>query len=291
MDERANLTPGAVPVWTGSRRLLSLEFPGFAITKSSFAGNVVLAPHLHERPIIAVMLHGGFRTNIARRSLDCRAGISWTEPLGEQHSNVAGPAGAHVLIIESAGRDELWSPFEALISEVHRLEDPHIASISTQLQWLVTAEVPDRLEIEGSILRILAASSRRTFYDADAGRAPGWLMRTRERLHDEWRDAPSLQSLSSSAGVHACYLAHSFKRHFGMTVGEYVRLLRISWALRELAYTSRSLTNIALAAGYSDQPHFTRACRDHMDVTPAQYRRRTQSLRCDGESTEDPETD
>ena len=58
-----------------------------------------------------------------------------------------------------------------------------------------------------------------------------------------------------------------------MTVGGYVRRLRLEWAAMELERTDTALAAVALAAGFADQSHFTRAFRDYTGFTPSVYRR------------------
>ena len=61
-----------------------------------------------------------------------------------------------------------------------------------------------------------------------------------------------------------------------MTVGTYVRRLRLDWAARELARSDTALARVALVAGFADQSHFTRAFRGYTGLTPSVYRATTQ---------------
>ena len=56
-------------------------------------------------------------------------------------------------------------------------------------------------------------------------------------------------------------------------MGTYVRRLRLNWAAAELARSDASLAQTALAAGFADQSHFTRAFRRYTGFTPSAYRR------------------
>jgi AraC family transcriptional regulator len=55
-------------------------------------------------------------------------------------------------------------------------------------------------------------------------------------------------------------------------MGSYVRRLRLEWAAKELGRTDSSLAAIALAAGFADQSHFTRAFKYQVGITPSVYR-------------------
>jgi AraC-like DNA-binding protein len=64
-----------------------------------------------------------------------------------------------------------------------------------------------------------------------------------------------------------------FARAIGMTPKRYCRLLRMQRVLRRLAANPATpFADLAAAAGYSDQPHFTREFREFAGVTPEQYR-------------------
>ena len=60
--------------------------------------------------------------------------------------------------------------------------------------------------------------------------------------------------------------------HYRTTVGEYVRRLRLDWATRQLSETEVSITEIALAAGFYDQSHFSHLFKQHTGFTPAEFR-------------------
>jgi AraC family transcriptional regulator len=94
----------------------------------------------------------------------------------------------------------------------------------------------------------------------------------RERLHDGLDRSWSLGEIAQSAGVTADHLAREFRRHHGSSVGEYVRGLRVELACRRLAESDDPLAEIALAAGFYDQSHFTRTFKRRMGTTPAAFR-------------------
>src|ERR687898_58335 len=95
----------------------------------------------------------------------------------------------------------------------------------------------------------------------------------RHRIHAELSHRPSLSSLARAVGVHPVTLARAFRQAFGCTVGEYVRQLRIERAAHQLAGTELSLAEIALAAGFSDQSHFSNMFRERTGLSPSKFRR------------------
>jgi transcriptional regulator GlxA family with amidase domain len=65
-----------------------------------------------------------------------------------------------------------------------------------------------------------------------------------------------------------------------MTLGSYVRGLRLDWVAASLLGSEEGLASLALAAGFADQSHLTRAFKRHTGLTPQAYRRmRERSIR------------
>jgi AraC family transcriptional regulator len=126
------------------------------------------------------------------------------------------------------------------------------------------------LIIEGLTLELLGICDRQSRSETTI---PRWLRRVSELLRERCAAAWSLADVAAEAGVHPVYLAGAFRRHFGCTVGQYVRQQRIALACRQLAGTSNPLAEIAATTGFADQSHFNRVFKRHVGLTPAAYRR------------------
>jgi AraC-like DNA-binding protein len=64
-----------------------------------------------------------------------------------------------------------------------------------------------------------------------------------------------------------------FSRAVGLTPKSYCRVLRFQHVLRRAGTGGlESLIDLAMASGYSDQPHFNREFRELTGVTPTEYR-------------------
>jgi AraC family transcriptional regulator len=105
--------------------------------------------------------------------------------------------------------------------------------------------------------------------------APAWLKRARELLRDTCLlpGPRSVRDVAAALDVHPVHLARSFRRHFGTTPGEYLRRCRLERARGMLQGSRAGLADIATAAGFSDQSHFTNAFRGRFGVSPGVFRR------------------
>src|SRR5262249_60306550 len=96
---------------------------------------------------------------------------------------------------------------------------------------------------------------------------PAWMRRVRAMLHDRFRAGPSLGEIAAEVAVHPVHLASTFRKHFGQSVGEYMRRLRVEWAGRRLATSSEELAEIAALAGFAAPSRFARPCKPTGAVT------------------------
>jgi AraC family transcriptional regulator len=127
-----------------------------------------------------------------------------------------------------------------------------------------------RLAVESLALGVLAEASRR---DEAVSRQPVpiWMLVAMAIIEERFRESLPLAAVARSVGVHPVHLARTFRRIHQTTVGAYVRQLRIEFARGQLVGPA-GLSEIANAAGFCDQSHFSRCFKRHTGLTPAEYR-------------------
>jgi AraC family transcriptional regulator len=198
-------------------------------------------------------------------------GVVASEPLAPGSQG----AGVFVIAIDPAwigNRLDLMSP---------EAEKPRIApaGLLTGLALRIYREFqsPDTLSdliVEGSFLELLGRWMRQDFHQHRS--APLWLHRVKALLHDSFREPFSLTELAQAAGVHPSHVAREFHHANGMTVGEYVRKLRVESVAQQLVHPGKdpaSLTDLALDAGFSSHAHMAAVFNRVIGMTPSQYRK------------------
>jgi AraC-like DNA-binding protein len=78
--------------------------------------------------------------------------------------------------------------------------------------------------------------------------------------------------LARIAGLSLFHFAREFKQSAGVTPHHYLVQRRISSAQKMLVRTELSLSEVALAVGFSDQSHLARHFRHMLGTTPRDFR-------------------
>ena len=124
------------------------------------------------------------------------------------------------------------------------------------------------IAVEGLLLELFAEASRA----GAEGRVPAWLRKARAIVGQRFAGPLALGELAREVGIHPVHLARAFRRHYGCTVGDLQRELRVELA-RERIRAGAALADVASEAGFADQSHLTRTFRIITGMTPAEYRR------------------
>jgi AraC family transcriptional regulator len=128
------------------------------------------------------------------------------------------------------------------------------------------------LAIEGLALEILAEASRSKI-SVNEKNIPHWLKEAKDFLHDNFAESVALEDVAEIADVHPAHLSRVFRAKFGCTIGEYVRRLRLDFVCRQLSETDTPLSEVAVAAGFSDQSHLNKTFKNFCGLTPSEYRK------------------
>lgn len=262
--------PGKI---TFGQQLKSIEVGGFIFTETYHAPGFVLSRHDHECANFNFTVSGQCRETMRGRSEECGPSSLVIKPAGEAHANRYGPSGARCLIVEvTPARLKTLAPHGRVFDAPASLRrGPVVALAARMYAELRAGGCASELVLEGLALELLGHLARRSA-KASSRVVPRWLREAQELLHRSFAERVGLSALAESAGIDPSHFARAFRRWFGCSVGEYVRRLRFQYAAEQLAASERPLAEVALAAGFYDQSHFTNAFKLHMGLTPAEYR-------------------
>lgn len=271
----------SVPVTMGSPEFTTLQAGPFELTRAWFAAGDVLARHIHGKATFGIMLRGSFDLGFAsgalkKRDYECPAGTIFTEPAGETHGNRIGSKGAEVMVVQldpSSGHEAI-EPFRPLLTD--RINHFRHAAISVNARRLAReVRDPDGLsELSGEALALDMLVQAARLRRADARDFPSWLDRAEEYVRAHFRETLTIADVAEAAGVHPAHLATVFRERHDVPLGEFIRRLRLEWAVARLETTEDSISSIAFAAGYADQSHLTRAVKKCTGMPPGAYRRK-----------------
>ncbi|MER9328619.1 AraC family transcriptional regulator [Mesorhizobium sp. M0488] len=105
------------------------------------------------------------------------------------------------------------------------------------------------------------------------GLAPAQLRRVTVLMEQSLPKAVFLKDLADMVGLSEAYFARAFKASTGVSPHRWYLAAKIRKAQKALLETSDTLAEVALATGFADQSHFTRAFRTITAFSPGAWRR------------------
>jgi AraC-like DNA-binding protein len=129
----------------------------------------------------------------------------------------------------------------------------------------------DTMESETALVNLAAClqdySTQRGF---ERSPAYGSVRRAKDRIDSDPAAPISLSDLAAETGLSRYQVIRAFSKQLGMTPHAYVMQKRIQLA-RHLLRRRISLAEVAVVAGFYDQPHFTRSFTRQLGITPSRY--------------------
>lgn len=98
----------------------------------------------------------------------------------------------------------------------------------------------------------------------------------RHYIDQHYKENITLDQLSEKVSVNKYYMAHAFKREYGVSPINYMIACRIREGKRLLAETDLSLSQIAAVLGFSSSSYFSQSFRNSEGISPTEYRKANQ---------------
>ena len=98
----------------------------------------------------------------------------------------------------------------------------------------------------------------------------------RHYIDQHYKENVTLDLLAEKASINKYYMAHAFKREYGVSPINYLIDCRIREGKRLLAETDLSLSQIATVLGFSSSSYFSQSFRNAEGMSPTEYRKSNQ---------------
>ena len=245
--------------------------PGIVCHEVFYDSGTTLPRHVHESALIAWAMDGAYREEACGATFDCPPRSVVFHPALEEHA-VFFDSVARCFAIEIDAQD-VRARYDARVpASLQHIECGPLGAVLANLYAeFRNPDACSSLAIQGLVLQLLACLSRTDFPEIDRGR-PSWLDRIEEIVREQFRSRICLEELASEVGQSPERISAVFRRIYHRSIAEEQRRLRIEFACERLRDRESSLAEIALDAGFSDQPHFSRAFKQVTGTTPARYR-------------------
>ncbi|WP_020588576.1 AraC family transcriptional regulator [Desulfobacter curvatus] len=157
---------------------------------------------------------------------------------------------------------------------------PNPPETNTILNQIITCPYQGalkRLYLEAKVLELIIhqmaplnrpASKKSVSFDK---RDADLIRETELLLRDNLDNPPSLPELARRAGVNKNKLNQGFRKIFGTSVFEHLRILRLERARALLENEHKSVTEVAYEVGYTHPENFTRAFKRHFCTSPKDH--------------------
>ena len=204
------------------------------------------ARHVHRTAYAAVVLAGGYEEAGNSGRFFARPGDVLFHGMFDGHLNRVGRAGAQILNIPLPGR---------------HLESPAVAALADPdaLARLAERDMRDAAQM-------LVAQAREIPTPAQA-----WADQLRAAISDN--PELRLDEWARTHGLAAETLSRGFRQLYGVTPATFRVEARARAAWRRIVCEKTPLSAIAMACGFADQAHMTRAVRILSGATPNAWRR------------------
>jgi AraC family transcriptional regulator len=250
----------------------SLRVADFILTESEFDPHSRLPRHAHENSYFCFGLQGVYTERYGSREVVCRPSALTFRASGQTHEAIVHDADTRVFMLEISSR---WIEELRANSLTLRIKSDFCGGALPRLcarlyREFNKTDAAAKLAIEGLALELLAEAARQPHTGIQT--VPPWLRQAREMIVEHFPERLKLTQIAAEVGVHPVYLATAFHQKFGVTIGEFVRRLRIEHACAELLKADLPLAAIALQAGFVDQSHFSKVFKLYVGMTPHKYR-------------------
>ncbi|WP_025916443.1 helix-turn-helix domain-containing protein [Herminiimonas sp. CN] len=168
-------------------------------------------------------------------------------------------------------------PREMCLPQQTFFDNPQLARLCHALPRLDWSDPGQRLQGNALAHQAVAQLIQSQLEPRQYPRLKGGLSAALRRRMIEWLDNRidqplTLGAMAAEAALSETHFAHMFRISFGMPPHVWLQTRRLSKARQLLVQERLSLTEVAMACGYSSPSHFSNRFRAALGITPSRYR-------------------
>lgn len=243
---------------------MNSPFANMAIT--TYTDGAIMEPHDHKQTQISIIIHG---VNHEQSEV---SPLHFTKPAE--------------LIIKPKGlvHQNTFSRDCTMITAQIKEENHSKIRLDGMLkEWRAISPVGGYQQL----LSMLSCKTERQYYDCLnemltsfssntntlSASPPQWLEEVRHLLEASYHTVIKNQAIGQAINKHPVYIARAFKKHYGMSMKAYVKLLRTNGAIKSISSEEDILAGIAIQNGFADQSHLNRTFKARTGLTPNEFKR------------------
>lgn len=230
--------------------------------------------HAHQGLVLELPLMGGYDEDYQHTHRHCAPGRLQFYAPEARHISVGGPEATRIfhVLMPISGTPRTPIGQDALLTA-----SPFVAALFVRFTD-VDPQRDDGSDIAGALVDAITRA-------AGAHAGPAWLEEARHITHERYAESIGLRDIAGEVGVNASHLGRTFRTHWGCSIGEYLRRVRVAMATELLIATDKSLLDTALVCGFADQSHFCREFTRLVTISPGRFRRRLRQVIEEGRPT------
>lgn len=241
-------------------------------------------PHWHERMELILVEKGKIEFYLDQVPTSLCSGCLGVIPPQVLHGGICREEGTvfHVLMFEverfqnGTGASEKWlSPladnklrFPAVV------DDPETVALARRLVEMMTHPETSSLEAVGQLYILLGALCRASVPGSRIPAAKKESMRdVLDYIEKHFAEPLTVREISHLFSYNETHFCRRFKKTTGLTLMEYIRILRLEQAETLLNTEQAEIREIAWRCGFHDESYFSRAFKEFNGKSPREFRK------------------
>lgn len=249
-----------------------IETPAFAFKEVEDFDNIEVPLHTHENAHFLFVVKGEYEATVKDKKQSFSSSSMLYYPAGTTHRDHFYTEGERRFMTVSL-TSEATKKLSEEINFIDYSTDFSCAEISCLGKRICRElQTPDSLSpivLDAMATELLVYSARNL---ERSEKPPAWLRKAYELINDCCTESITIAEIAASVGVHSMHLARTFRRFFNCSPAEYLRKCRVELAANLLLNSEKTIVDIALTTGFTDQSQFTQSFKKSTGITPAKFR-------------------